>query len=295
MLIYPDVSHHNGEPDGAAKLGNYQFAMLKASEGTGFRDPMYERNRLYCVSSGIRFGAYHVLHGGAALGDAAWAYRIIGAGVPTMIDCEPFPNNPPPDLDDVRGFTAMYRQHGGTVHLLYLPHWYWEQLGRPDLRPLAQMGLHVVSSDYGEEAARVRPYTQTGSGPGWAPYGGVTPAVWQYTDSPIDLNVYPAGLEAFINLINGGSPVALDPVEAKELADIDFKTTVIKPDGSRAPLQVAWRDLATQVAEIRQSVADIKTVSSGASASQMAQALLDAGLASEILAALIAQLPAVKP
>jgi hypothetical protein len=79
-----------------------------------------------------------------------------------------------PGLALAEAFITAYRAAGGTCHDLYLPHWYWQVLGSPDLRHLSAMGVWLTSSQY---------TTYSPNGPGWAGYGGLVPQVWQYTDN----------------------------------------------------------------------------------------------------------------
>lgn len=71
-----------------------------------------------------------------------------------------------PGVDKAVRFTRHYRALGGICHTLYLPHWYWQVLGSPDLKPVTDLGMVLVSSDY---------TTYSDTGPGWQPYGGKTP------------------------------------------------------------------------------------------------------------------------
>jgi len=76
-----------------------------------------------------------------------------------------------------------------VTHLVYLPHWYWQSIGSPPLKPLADRGAVLVSSAYSL-------YTDLSSGTGWQGYGGMIPQVWQYTDrlsfhgSDVDFNAF---------------------------------------------------------------------------------------------------------
>ena len=55
-----DVSHHQDVIDWTQVAGSgVRFAFAKATEGTGFIDPMYSTNRAGAMANGIAFGAYH--------------------------------------------------------------------------------------------------------------------------------------------------------------------------------------------------------------------------------------------
>src|SRR5262249_50125442 len=143
----------------------------KASEGTTFRDPNYSDFKSQSATQGAFFFAYHWLHRGNVTSQANFCHGIVG-NVPVMIDCEDTTDNP--TVDDCVAFANALRALGGTCTLAYLPHWYWQDhLGNPSLTPLAGAGLHLVSSNYTD-------YSDTG--PGWNPYGGMTPTIWQYAD-----------------------------------------------------------------------------------------------------------------
>lgn len=217
-IAYPDVSNH----DGAIPLEAATVACFaKSSEGTGYQDAYYLHFKAEAKRVGAMFGAYHFLTQGDGAAQARFAYSIVGPGVPMMIDFEPEfdANGQPvsePSLADAIAFRDTYRSLGGLVRLVYLPHWYWAgHLGAPSLAPLADLGL--VASDY---------TTYSDSGPGWAPYGGLTPAVWQWTDRQpysgrlLDFNAFRGTVDQFRALLGltqqspQEAPVTPDEMEA---------------------------------------------------------------------------------
>ncbi len=57
-----DVSHHNGAIDWPAVAGaRIALAFIKATQGVGFIDPAFERNRDAAVTAGILAVPYHFL------------------------------------------------------------------------------------------------------------------------------------------------------------------------------------------------------------------------------------------
>jgi hypothetical protein len=111
--------------------------------------------------------AYAGGHGQAAVDAAAAAPYISRPGVALAL-----------------AFVDAYRAAGGIIHDVYLPRWYWEVLGRPSLTGFADRRMILTSSNY---------VAYSDSGPGWAPYGGMTPRVWQYTSTgpgAMDWNAY---------------------------------------------------------------------------------------------------------
>jgi lysozyme len=191
-LFFRDVSHY----DGAVSLAGQLLVIAKASQGITNVDQTYIGHRVDAARAGVRFGAYHWVDTSDLQGQAVHAHTVIGS-VPAMWDCEAAGATVGRILD----LTARYRALGGVVHLCYLPHWWWQHLGSPDLRPLAAAGLALVSSNYPAGG-----YSDTG--PGWAAYGGVSPTVWQYTSTPHDSNAYRGSVDQLWALMTGGNPTS---------------------------------------------------------------------------------------
>ncbi len=190
-IQFPDRSNHDGQLPAAGLVA----LVAKATESTNFYDSTYDWNRSRATALGIPFCAYHFLHNHDVPAQAAWAFQHVGS-TPLMLDWETTTSGEKPDIAAATAFIGAYRALGGVLHLAYLPRWYWQQIGSPDLRPLAAMGISIVSSNYTS-------YSDTG--PGWAPYGGVTPAIWQYSGTP-DWNAYRGTPEQLRALFNGTPP-----------------------------------------------------------------------------------------
>ena len=189
--------------------------MVKATENNNYTNPDYAAAKVRAANAGAYFCAYHFLHAGNGAGQASYAYGRVGSGIPLMIDCEPTYNSngtiaSAPQISDAVNFINEYRALGGTVHLLYLPHWYWQgNLGQASLSPVIDLGMLLVSSDY-------TGYSDTG--PGWAAYGGMTPLVWQYTStatlngvSTVDMNAYQGTLADFQAQVSSGVQTGGNP------------------------------------------------------------------------------------
>jgi peptidoglycan hydrolase-like protein with peptidoglycan-binding domain len=197
-IFYPDVSDYQA----GISFSGCVIAMVKATEDTGYTNPDYAAAKDRAASAGAYFCAYHFLHEGNGAGQASYAYGRVGSGVPLMIDCEPSGSSNP-KISDVVDFVNEYRSLGGTVYLLYLPHWYWQgDLGSVSLDSVSSLGMLLVSSDY-------TGYSDTG--PGWAAYGGMTPVIWQYTSTAslngvanVDMNAFQGSLADFQAQVSGG-------------------------------------------------------------------------------------------
>lgn len=206
MTIYfPDLSHWDGaqiEPGTVAVIA-------KATQATSIADPTYPTHKAQAANTGAIFAAYHWLNATSLDAQARWCHQNVG-DVPLMIDAEDVPGNTGYTRTlavlDIVTFAQAFRALGGTCNLVYLPHWYWERMGSPDLSPLAAAGLSLVSSNY---------TTYSDDGPGWAPYGGLTPVIWQYTNalpyggSHADFNAF-KGTVGDLWALMSGQPMGAD-------------------------------------------------------------------------------------
>ena len=196
-IFYPDVSSYQA----GISFANCVIAVAKATEGSGYTNPDYASAKVRAANAGAFFCAYHFLRAGNGAAQASYARSVVGSEVPLMIDCEAEYNSngtlaSAPQVSDIVDFVNEYRALGGKTYLLYLPHWYWQgDMGQASLAPVINLGMLLVSSDY-------TAYSDTG--PGWAPYGGMTPIIWQYTSSAtlngvtnVDMNAYKGAVADF--------------------------------------------------------------------------------------------------
>jgi hypothetical protein len=100
------------------------------------------------------------------------------------------------DLANLTAVVDAFNAAGITVQLGYYPQWYWRQQGGGNLSDLANALVSSGCPDGSGYASTI--YTNAGgnTGEGWAPYGGATPAAWQFTNSAdiagfiVDCNAY---------------------------------------------------------------------------------------------------------
>lgn len=208
------------------------LVVAKATAGYSLIDGQYSRNKRLCAEKKIPFVAYHFLWRGRVGDQVRHAISVVGKDVPLMLDFEPDggPGVPQPQVEDAIEFVKAYRAAGGICRTVYVPKWYvgntgagWR--GAADLRPLERLGCDFIQSWYDV------PYSDTGVG--FRPYGGITPAVWQYTESKpwngapggVDFNGFPGTLPELLKLFGFRST-------EKELTVADFEklmnTDVVK-------------------------------------------------------------------
>lgn len=196
-ILGVDVSSYNNPDFGALKRGGLSFVSSQVTDGRGFADGNFGTNWEASRSHGMAFGAYHFLRSTSAIDDQLdnIARHIVDKRIPVSIDCEPAASSAP-KLFHVKQFIERAPKHGIRLGFLYLPHWYWMNLGRPNLRGL----LPLWQSSYGRNpvgsAASV--YAKAGgdrAAAGWTAQGGVTPTLFQF-GSQIHVPGYGGGLDA---------------------------------------------------------------------------------------------------
>jgi Glycosyl hydrolases family 25/Putative peptidoglycan binding domain len=204
-IYYPDISSFQS----GVSLAGLSVVMVKATEGTGYVNPDYLPAKARAAKAKAYFCAYHYLHAGSIANQAGLAFHHVGK-IPLMVDFEPTTGSNP-GIADAVAFINQYRAQGGITYLLYLPRWYWAQLGQPSLYKLSELGMLLVSSEYG--------IGYSDKGHGWAAYGGMTPAVWQYTDNatlngvhPVDYNAFKGSADDLASLATTGALPGPEPV-----------------------------------------------------------------------------------
>lgn len=210
-IFYPDISGY----DAGISLAGMVAVVVKATEGTTYTNPDFDRVRQDASSRGLPWAGYHFLHHNSSPAAQAQHFHAVAGNAPCMLDVETATDGTKAIVPDALNFASALAGMGGRVVLVYLPHWYWQSIGSPDLRPLAAAGMGLVSSNYPTGG-----YSDTG--PGWAPYGGVTPVVWQYTDAhplngfKVDMNAFRGTVDDFRRLLDGGN-VALTPQDIQAI------------------------------------------------------------------------------
>ena len=224
MTIFgPDVSSYQTGLD-LSTVPDVSFVIAKTSEGTYYTDNAYQGFRSQAAHLSVPFVWYHLVTPEATEAQVTHTLACVGdPSLPGMIDCEPSGSRPGPSWQDIQDYAAAALATGLNLRLLYLPYWYWQRIGSPDLTPLRELGL--VASNY----------TENGQYPGdtsarWdVPYDGLEPLILQYTDNHpagasfgagLDFNAYrgtPTELEAF-----------LAPRQGDDMA-VTFATGEVKP------------------------------------------------------------------
>jgi hypothetical protein len=204
-----DISHHQGTFDvsRAAREG-CEFFIFKATEGSGFTDSRFAENVRKARAAGKVFAAYHYQRSTvSAAAQVAHIQRVVSKDIPVIPDVEANSGG----VELTRDIVNRLRSTGYAVPLLYLPRWYWQQIGSPSLEGLPplwssrypDMRQGSLSDEYADVPSHY-----------WNGYGGRPVAVLQFTSSarvagrsPIDGNAFrgsAADLRGLFGRIGGG-------------------------------------------------------------------------------------------
>src|SRR5690554_365412 len=204
-----DISHWQGSFDIArAAREGIEFFILKATEGSTFVDGRFKENLAKARKTGKVVAAYHYQRSNVSAADqVALITRTVPKDIPVIPDVEAGSGSVALTQDIVRRLQAA----GYTVPLVYIPRWYWQQLGSPSL-----VGLPPLwSSRYPDnEVGDIRDEYADVPAHYWDGYGGLRVVVLQFTSSarvagrsPIDGNAFRgtlAQLRALFHSTGGG-------------------------------------------------------------------------------------------
>ncbi|MGH3839842.1 MAG: GH25 family lysozyme [Pseudonocardiaceae bacterium] len=161
-------------------------------------------------AAGLLCLGYHYLHAGDEdIQAKVFAEALRATGIPGLLDAEALAadqRTPTLTLDGIRGFLDSCQRLGASVPLLYLPHWYWDRIGRPPLAGLPPLWASSYVSS-GVASAPASQMYQSHPASGWDAYGSLGVEVLQFTDRAqvagqlIDADHYRGTREQFAALI----------------------------------------------------------------------------------------------
>lgn len=180
-----------------ADLGDCVGVLAKCSEGTYYGDADYNGWRLQTAAAGKIFVAYDFVRADEDPdAQAAWiAAHIVDASLPLMLDVET-EGTSKPSIGQVLALADRCRARGLRPKIAYIPYWYWQQIGSPDLTGLWSRGMGLISSAYPGGSGTAAQLYPGDSAAGWLSYGGMAPALYQFTDKAsdggqlLDMNAY---------------------------------------------------------------------------------------------------------
>lgn len=194
----------------------FDFLAVKVSEGTGtFGGLDWIRRGQAC---GLLPLGYHYLRSGDEVAQAAVFCQQLAAagGVPGMLDAEAITavgQTPTLTVAGIHRFLDACASNGARVPLLYLPRWYWQRMGSPDLSGLPTLWASSYVAGTGYASVLYEAVTPSA----WAAYGGLPVSVLQFTDRAlvagqrIDADAFLGTRDDFTKLLGPNAPPAPPP------------------------------------------------------------------------------------
>lgn len=169
LNVIVDLSHHNGNVDLAqAKAAGIVGVLHKATQGTGFVDPMYAGNRAKAQVAGLLWGAYHFGVGEDGVEQADFFLKTVQPSPRDLVvlDFETNPQGPNMTLDQARAFVSRIVEKLGRFPGFYSGFFIKELLGAQSDPVLSKCWFWLSQ------------YTPTAVVPvNWPSW-----TMWQYTD-----------------------------------------------------------------------------------------------------------------
>lgn len=264
-----DISNNNGPNIDMNQVAAEGFSgvLCKASEGDYFIDATWSGYRDAARAAGLLTLGYHYAIASSA--PAAQVDRFVRAdgGAAVMIDFE----NNSGDINDYWALVRAFDAVGIAVVCSYIPHWYWQQIGSPDL----SQAPGLIASNYVAAWGYASAIYPGDDSPRWSPYGGAQPAVLQFTDKAlvagawVDANAFRGSRSELAALLTGQSQGGwLMALTDQQQDDLYQKVSDIW-DQLRGPNGAGWPQLGQnsqganltpvdKLAEIGDGVAAIK-------------------------------------
>lgn len=226
------------------KSEGFDFVIAKVTQGSSYTDPSWPAFRDSARANGLILVGYHYVTGDAPPAQAHNLVDHLGdASIPVMLDFEAGSG----DLTNFWAVADAITAAGAHVALSYIPRWYWQRIGSPDLTGVP--GL--VASDYVAGtgyASALYPGEQSSF---WAGYGGIEPVILQFTDAAqvagqtIDADAYRGTADQLQQLLMTGDQMT--PAQAQQLQQIWVQ--LLGPDGHGWP-QLGNRTLVDALAVV---------------------------------------------
>jgi Glycosyl hydrolases family 25 len=203
------------------------FVIAKTTEGVGYTDANYQGWRRQSAALGKLFAWYHFLSGADAAAQVQHTVANVGdISLPGMLDFEPTPTFRP-TLAQALAYIDAAHAAGLKLKLLYLPRWYWEEIGSPDLSGLSARGVYLVASSYLGGTGTPSQLYPGDSAAGWSPYGNAKPLVLQFTDRatdggmPLDYNAFRGSIQQLAAFLGTASPAPVPTPPGDDMALTD--------------------------------------------------------------------------
>ncbi|MFI5781115.1 glycoside hydrolase family 25 protein [Nocardia sp. NPDC051570] len=238
-----DISNNNGPDIDLAQVARegFSFVFAKVTEGDYFVDRTWPRYRDAARANGLLLAGYHYLRADCDVQAQADLFLEHLGDAPSMVDFEENSG----DLSTFWAFVRAMNARGRQVDLSYIPRWYWQRIGSPDLSQVPGLiqssyvsGVGYASELYPGDDSRF-----------WNGFGGKTVDILQFTDSAlvaghhVDADAFRGSLDDLRRLLGHPTPATegvLMALDEAQQSDLYRKVTeiwdqLLGPDGQGWP------------------------------------------------------------
>lgn len=205
MIFGIDISSFQSGLDLAeVRREGFDFCFIKVTEGAGYVNPAFGAQLSDAQDAGLIVAAYHYVLSDPPSAQVANVNAHLPRDLPIIIDAE----NGAGNIDNIRAVTDGLRAAGYVVPLLYLPQWYWQQIGRPSLDGFPPLWSSKYWTTNPAPASTL--YEQV-PGAYWSGYGGLPVVLLQFTDAAqvarqkVDASAFGGSRDQLAALL-GGAP-----------------------------------------------------------------------------------------
>jgi hypothetical protein len=162
-----------------------KFLAARATRGTDYADPAYPGFRAGAEKAGLLFSPYHFLYAGEPVKQARHIAAVVkDKRLPITLDLEKSTKGGRPTLQLAAAVRAELHDLGFRVGALYYPRWYWADSGQPSLLTWRTwQSAYTLGYKKGALRALYAPALAAADTSPWQAYGGVGPALWQFSSS----------------------------------------------------------------------------------------------------------------
>ncbi|GAB0103376.1 hypothetical protein JMUB6875_23490 [Nocardia sp. JMUB6875] len=174
-----DISNNNGPDVDLAEVARegFRFVFAKVTEGDGFIDLTWPAYRDAAHANGLLVAGYHYLREDCDVEAQAELYLAHLGDAATMVDFEADSGG----IETFWAFVNAVRARGRAMNLSYLPRWYWQRIGCPNLSRVP--GL--IQSSYVDGSASAAVLYPGDDSPFWNAFGGKDVDLLQFTAAAV--------------------------------------------------------------------------------------------------------------
>lgn len=216
-----DISNNNGPNIDMAQVKSegFDFVFCKVSEGDGFVDYTWPAYRDAARAAGLALAGYHYVRADSDPDAQADVFVRHLDGAAAMLDFEANSGG----IDTFWAVVRAINARGVKVALSYIPRWYWQQIGSPDISrvPGLIQSSYVIGS--GDAASAMYPGDDTAF---WNGFGGKDVDLLQFTDAAlvaghlVDANAF-RGTRAELDALLSFAPAPPTPGDPMAFTDDD--------------------------------------------------------------------------